>query len=107
MSFDRSWMFEQANLTVEIIQSQVQKVLASYSDITCDIEQEASDCITCFFRVSSELETKNVEISFYHMDGKRYVLSLEADAADNHGFEIADILAEDLAVLFDAEPLEE
>lgn len=107
MSFDRSWAFEKTNLTVAFIQEQVDKVLTSHQGISCEIEEEASDCITCFFSCEIEAETKSIEISFYHMEGKRYVLSLEADAADNNGLEIADVLAEDLAQLFDAEPLEE
>ena len=108
MSWDRSWIFEKSNFTVEVFRTYVEKLLASLEDIRFEIEQEASDCITCFFSIhQNEETTKTVEISVYHMEGKRHVLSLEADASDNAELEIADRLVEDLADLLDGDPLEE
>lgn len=109
MSWDRSWAFEKKNVLVSDVQEQASKVLVDYNNLTFVVEQEDHDCITCFFTVPVEgCEAGHVvEISVYHMGGKSYVLSLEADASDNAEQALADALAEDLAEAFGGEPLEE
>ena len=109
MSWDRSWAFETKKLTKEDVKMAAEKVLREYDDINLEIEEEASDCITCFFSVMEQgnNEAAIIEISIYHMGGKRYILSLEADASDNAHQELAGDLAEDLSIVFDADPLEE
>ena len=107
MSWDRSWAFEKKNVVVSDVEEQALSILKEYNDITVVVEQEAPDCITCFFTVPSGEETQTVEISVYHMGGKSYVVSLEADASDNANQALADTLAEDLAEAFGGEPLEE
>ena len=91
MSWDRSWAFEKKNVVVSDVEEQALSILKEYNDIT----------------VPSGEETQTVEISVYHMGGKSYVVSLEADAADNANQALADTLAEDLAEAFGGEPLEE
>ena len=107
MSWDRSWAFEKKNVLPSDVEEHAQSILKEYSDISVLVEQEAADCITCFFTVPSGENAHTVEISIYHMGGKSYVVSLEADAADNANQALADMLAEDLAEAFGGEPLEE
>ncbi|MAA77767.1 MAG: hypothetical protein CL916_00790 [Deltaproteobacteria bacterium] len=107
MSWDRSWAFEKKSVLISDVEENARSILKEYNDITVVVEQEASDCITCFFTVPSGAEAHTVEISVYHMGGKSYVVSLEADAADNENQALADTLAEDLAEAFGGEPLEE
>ena len=109
MSWDRSWNFGQKTLSIEDVRGQTKKMLTEYNEISVSIEQEADDCITCFFSVPVDgtEEASVVEISIYHMGGKSYILSLEGDASDNAKQVLANSLAEDLAAAFGAEPLEE
>jgi len=109
MSWDRSWNFEQKSLSIEDVQEHTTKILADRNEISVVIEKEANDCITCFFSIPKEgtEETDVIEISFYHMGGKSYVISLEGGAANNSTQPLSDSLAEDLAESFGAEPLEE
>jgi hypothetical protein len=109
MAWDRSWNFGQKTLSIEDVRIQTTKILADRSGVSLVIEQEAEDCITCFFSIPVEgaKEASVVEVSIYHMGGKSYVLSLEGDASDNSSQALADSLAEDLAEAFGAEPLEE
>ena len=109
MSWDRSWAFESKNLKKEDIRIAAEQVLREYEAITLEVDEEASDCTTCFF---SLMKTENseppiIELSIYHMGGRRYILSLEGDASDNATQDLAQDLAEELAVVFEAEPLEE
>ena len=109
MSWDRSWAFERKSVVISDVQTQAASILEGYNSITVVVEQEDHDCITCFFTVPVEgSETGHVvEISIYHMGGKSYVVSLEADASDNADQALADALAEDFAEAFGGEPLEE
>ena len=109
MSWDRSWTFAHKALSIEDVEEHTTKILAKYNKISVVIEKEANDCITCFFSISKEEteETDVIEISFYHMGGKNYVISLEGGSSDNAKQPLADNIAEDLAESFDAEPLEE
>ena len=109
MSWDRSWAFEKKKVVTEDVTAAATKILESYENISLEVEEEATDCITCFFSVVEEgsEEPAVIEISIYHMGGKRYVLSLEGDASDNASQELADTIAEELADVFDAEPLED
>ena len=107
MSWDRSWAFEKKQLSISSVEEYAQSILKEYNGITVVVEQEASDCITCFFTVPSDEGSQTIEISVYHMGGKSYVVSLEADASDNADQSLSDALAEDLAETFGGEPLEE
>ena len=109
MSWDRSWTFAHKALSIEDVEKHATKILAEYNKISVVIEKEANDCITCFFSILKEDTEKSdvIEISFYHMGGKNYVISLEGDSSDNATQPLSDHLAEDLAESFEAEPLEE
>ena len=111
MGWDRSWGFGDKGLTLVRVREAAENIAASYVGVSVRVEKEADDCISCFFSVpeSQEEDTsyKTVELSIYTMSKNQYVLSLEADAADNKLSEDADQLAEDMAACFEALSLEE
>ena len=110
MTWNRSWSFRKKSFTIQHVKQAAEQVVLQYQGLQVRIEKEAEDCITCFFSVPSgtpDHEAKVIEISIYHMGKNTHVLSLETDAADNRNSEDADQLAEDLAGLFSALPLEE
>ena len=110
MGWDRSWSFNQKNLSLNQTKRLVETIAAGYVGVTVVVEKEAEDCLSCFFSVPTEENQENtntIEISIYTMGKNTYVLSLEADASDNRMSEDADQLAEDMAEAFHAIPLED
>ena len=110
MTWDRSWNFRKKSFTIQHVKQAAEQVIDQYQGVLVRVEKEAEDCITCFFSIPSltpNNEPKVIEISIYHMGKNTYILSLETDASDNRTSEDADQLAEDLAAVFSALPLEE
>jgi len=107
MAWDRTWRCKKKSLTVKELTSAAEAVAEGYKGVQVNVEQEADDCITCFFLVPTEEDTENTfEISIYNLGRDGFVISLEAAAADNRLSDDADQLAEDLADQLEAVPLE-
>lgn len=107
MSWDQTWQLRRRRLKTDL-QTSVARVKQTYVGVEAAIEEEAADCVTVFFTVPTEADIPaTVEISLYEMEKGRYILSLEADAADNNAnWDDAAQLAEDLADALGAEPLD-
>lgn len=81
-----------------------------YDGVSVVVEKEDPEFITLFFAVpweEGEDETAEIEITVYNLQRDGLVMSLEADAADNHGaWEDGAQIAEDLADKLEATPLD-
>jgi len=108
MSWDRTWRCTKKSLNLHELTTAAERIGSQYQGVRVIVEKEAADCTTCFFVVSDEMEkaSRTFEISIYNMGKDGFVISLEADASDNHLSEDADQLAEDLAEQLGAVPLE-
>jgi hypothetical protein len=106
MSWDRTWRCKRKILRVSEITLAAERVASGYQGVSVTINKEAEECTTCFFRVADDDSESIYEISIYNMGKDGFVISLEADASDNHTSEDSDQLAEDLALELEAEPLE-
>ena len=108
MSWDRTWKCHNKRLQLVDFTNAVQVVVGTYEGVEGRVERESDDCWTCFFDVPAEEEgvRNTFEVSLYNMGKDGFVLSLEADAADNSVSEDSDQLAEDLAIELDAEPID-
>lgn len=107
MSWDRTWRCRNTRLQFQDFVVAVDTVIATYDGVQGRVEREADDCWTCFFTVPDAEDTvKTYEVSLYNMGKDGFVLSLEADASQNHLSEDADQLAEDLAEELDAESMD-
>jgi hypothetical protein len=103
---DRTWRIPWNHLDLGRLLLAAKEVAGGYEGVTVEVEAEADDCHTCFFAVPGETGG-TVEISVYDMEGDGIVLSLELDASDNVEVgEDAHTLAEDLAELLEARPLD-
>ena len=100
---DLAWRIRIKRIDEQAIKEAANTVAASYQDVSVEIEREESDCLTLFFSVpAEEALNQDVELSFYELGKDGVVLSLEADAADNHqAWEDASQIAEDLADALD------
>ena len=105
MSWDRTWRLKKKLLPLAEITVAANQVAHLYDGVTVTVNKEAEDCTTCFFTVPQNEAPQTYEISIYNMGKDGFVISLEADASDNHKSEDADQLAEDLALELNAEPL--
>lgn len=106
MSWDRTWQMRRRRLRAADVQPIAAQIAQDYRGVQVDVEEEATDCITCFFSIPTEEGPVTVEISAYEMGSGTYILSLEGDASDNgEHWEEASQLAEDLADALDAQPL--
>lgn len=84
-------------------------VCARYVGVTVEVELEADDCMTAFFKVPKDEEGPAVEleVSIYDMGRDGRVLSVEEEASDNAvRWNDAGQLGEDLAEALDGEPLD-
>ena len=110
MGWDRTWGFKKRKLKLTDIQQAATTVAGGYAGVAVTVEKESEDCITCFFSVPKEAglaEQYRLEISIYNMGSDGHVLSLEADAEDNSTtWDDASQLAEDLAEMLEAQPLD-
>ena len=111
MGWDRSWGFSHKTLSEKLVAEKATTIATAYVGVSVSVVKEADDCISCFFSVpiSKDVDTdhRTLEISIYTMSKNQYVISLEADASENHLSEDADQLAEDMALAFEAVSLEE
>ena len=100
---DLAWRIRSKRIDEQSIKDAATAVASAYQDVTMEAEREDNDCLTLFFAVPSEHQLHcDVEISFYELGKDGVVLSLEADASDNHdAWEDASQIAEDLADALD------
>ena len=109
MSWDRTWRFKKSRLKVEFIKDLATKVARTYAGVSVEVEKDGED-ILCAFLLPTETDDTlqmEVEISIYDLGADGHVISLEADAADNHKiWDDASQLAEDLAEKLQASDLE-
>ena len=96
---DLAWRLRAKRIDEQSFTASAQDIAASYEGVSMTAEREESDCLSFFFEVPTEdAGTLEVEISIYDLSKDGLVLSLEADAADNHdAWEDASQIAEDLA----------
>jgi len=96
---DIAWRIHSKTIDEQKIGETARSISTAYEGVTVEVEREDKDCLTLFFQVPSDgVTTMEVEISIYDLSKDGLVLSLEADAADNHdAWEDASQIAEDLA----------
>lgn len=109
MSWERTWRLKKSRLKLDTIKDAATKVARDYAGVRPEVEKDGED-ILCTFFVPTEQggeEEMEIEVSIYDLGGDGHVISLEADAADNHEvWDDASQLAEDLAERLNASELE-
>jgi hypothetical protein len=105
---DLTWRVPGKKLDVAKLREAGAATADTYEGVSVEVEKEDNDCVSLFFSVPGEAgDASEVEISVYSLGSDGLVLSLEADAADNHAtWEDASQIAEDLADNLGGEPLE-
>lgn len=105
---DLTWRVPGKKLDVAKLREAGAATAGTYEGVSVEVEKEDNDCVSLFFSVPGEAgDAAEVEISVYSLGSDGLVLSLEADAADNHAtWEDASQIAEDLADNLGGEPLE-
>ncbi len=113
ITMDRVWKFPKNNLNEQQIRLAAADVAANYAGINLACERETPDCMSLYFTVSTTTdadgpsETVELEISIYDLGRDGVVISLEPDSSDNnHNWDDASQLAEDLADNLHAEPID-
>jgi len=96
---DLAWRLRAKRIDEQKFTASAQDVASSYEGVNMKVEREDNDCLSFFFDVPTEgTAIMEVEVSIYDLSKDGLVLSLEADAADNHdAWEDASQIAEDLA----------
>ncbi len=117
---DRTWRLPRGGVSLTELVDAAKSVAASYEGVSVEVEDEGEGIFTCFFRVPvpadpddedlgefAEDDEGTVEISVYELEKGAVLMCLEDDASDNDWLEEeADRLADDLAGLLDAAPLD-
>jgi hypothetical protein len=81
-------------------------VASGYTGVRVAVEKDGEDILCVFMGPAPEDETLESEVSIYNLGKDGHVISLEAEAADNHEvWEDASQLAEDLAERLEASEL--
>ena len=116
MSWERVWKLPGKRLDLPAIRGVAEQVAQAYAGVRVAVDWEDDDTVTCFFLVPEEgsqdlvdtvPDDHQVEISFYDLGSDGVVLSLEGEASDNDAaYDDACQLAEDMAELLDAMPIE-
>lgn len=109
MGWDRTWRLKKSRLKLDSVQDAATKVARGYAGVTATVEKDGEDLL-CLFDVPTAQggeDTMEIEVSLYNLGGDGHVISLEADAADNHEvWDDAQQLAEELAERLGADTLE-
>ncbi len=109
MGWDQTWRLKRRSLKVAALREEGERVAEAYRGVRCTAEADGGDLL-CLFAVPRDEEgaaVDTVEVSIYDMGGGRFVISLEADVADNDAiWDDACELAEALAERLGAAPLE-
>ena len=105
---DLVWSIPGRSLNLASLRDAGERIAAAYEGLSVEVEQEAADCISLFFDVPDEEGGHaQVEISAYDLGRDGLVLSLEPDDGDNEmAWEDAAQLADELAEMLDARPLD-
>jgi hypothetical protein len=104
---DLTWRIPGKTLDLPKLSEAGTTTAKAYEGISVEIEKEDTDCVSFFFTLpDADGASCEVEISIYDLGGDGLVLSLEADAADNHQvWEDASQIAEDLSDQLGGSPL--
>jgi len=109
---DRVWKIPKNSLNEKQIRAAAADVASNFRGITLECDRETTDCMNILFSIQTDLEnqglseTVDLEISIYDLGRDGVVISLEPDAADNnHNWDEASHLAEELADNLRAEPI--
>lgn len=107
MGWDRTWRLKKSRLKLDRIQEAAAKVARGYAGVRVAVEKDGEDMLCVFTVPAPEGEPLEIEVSLYNLGKDGHVISLEADAADNHEvWDDASQLAEDLAERLEASELE-
>ena len=107
MGWERTWRLKKSRLKLDRVQDAAAKVARGYAGVRVTVEKDGEDLLCIFTVPAAEDEPLEIEVSIYNLGKDGHVISLEADASDNHEvWDDASQLAEDLAERLEASELE-
>ena len=107
MAGERNWRLRWKHLEVGAVGDAARQVARAMEGVTSEVEKDAADTLSVFFRIDDPGEPYTVELSLYDMGRGEVMLCLEAEWSDNHeGWDAACEFAEEMAEVLGAEEVE-